>query len=99
VTVFTESDFVQAEEYCLQRSWTLRRRPKESRWIVSKTVSLLPTKIPENLEQYEKFLCRLVSIDVREQYGNPVVVFVLLNVIVPLIVKLVIEWWVKRSGS
>jgi len=34
---------------------------------------------------------------VRMKYGNPIVIWILLNIIVPVVVRLVIEWWLNRG--
>jgi len=31
--------------------------------------------------------------------GNPVLIWILLNVVVPIVVRLVIEWWLNRKGA
>jgi hypothetical protein len=86
---------ITAEDYCLDRAWQLRLRPDDSQWLVGLAVRQLAADPPETTGERE---CRMrltftLTEAVREEYGNPVVVWILLYVVVPVVVKLVIEWW------
>jgi antibiotic biosynthesis monooxygenase (ABM) superfamily enzyme len=48
------------------------------------------------LTQHRQQLTAVLSDAVHERYGNPVVVWVLLYVVVPVIVRLIIEWWFQQ---
>jgi len=40
-----------------------------------------------------------LAASVRARYASPLVVWVLLNVVVPIVVRLVIEWWLRRKEA
>lgn len=89
------------EEYCFQQSWRLRGRPKDSRWLIGLAFTELSERPPRAADEevpqsYARIETRLAAA-VHQRYGNPVVVWVLLNIIVPAIVKLVLEWWLEHK--
>lgn len=74
----------------------LRLRPGDSRWLIAEGVdyaSLSGTTLEKDRLQSYLEEC------VREKYGNPIVIWILLNVIVPVVVKLIIEWWKNRNNT
>ena len=89
------------EDYCLARSRRLRLRSADSRWLARLAIEQLPPTPPRDFQSHRHQLhARLkasLSQSVRERYGNPVVVWVLLNVVVPVVVRLVIDWWQNRK--
>lgn len=87
-----------AEEYCLQRSWRLRCRSEDSRWLIRLAVAHLPDRLPQDrVDELRAGLQVRLEEAVRDRYGNPVVVWVLLNLVVPIVVKLVLDWWLNRK--
>jgi len=92
-----------AEDYCLARSRRLRLRAADSRWLARLAVEQLPPAPPRDFHRYEQeWRARLkgsLGKAVRRRYGNPVIVWILLNVVVPVVVRLVIEWWLNRKGA
>jgi hypothetical protein len=97
------NSFREAEAYCLARSWRLRLRPADTRYLVAVAVNQLPPKPPHDFAGHKReWKARLTdSLDraVRQRYGNPVVVWVLLNVVVPIVVNLVMDWWRNREDA
>ena len=96
-------DFSDAERYCLKRSQRLRLRSDDSRWLIRLAVDQLPDE-PSGQggdEQcvYRGRLTAVLREEVRTRYGNPLVVWVLLNVVVPVVVRLVLEWWTHRKEA
>jgi hypothetical protein len=89
------------EDFCFQRSWRLRCRREDSRWLIGLAQDALPDRPPEAVhDRYEDWHVTLdnrLREAVPHRYGNPVVVWMLLNIIVPLVVKLVLEWWFDRK--
>ena len=96
-----------AQQYCLSRSWRLRLRRKDSEWLIREAIKsaqggYLASK--HTLSMHLKFLVRtrygLVCAENGEvKYGNPILIWFLLNIIVPVVVRLVIEWWLNQMES
>ena len=95
---------ISAEEYCLKRCCWLRLRPKDTRWLVRLAVAQLPPEPPPVLYLMDKAawgdrLRASLGDAIRQRYGNPLVVWFLLYVVVPVLVRLVIEWWLQRRKA
>lgn len=90
---------ITATDYVLERSWTCRRWRKHTCWLVREAIEFLPhsPKTGERPEPWRErlreHLCRSVA---DERIGNPVLIFILLNIVIPIVVRLVIEWWLNR---
>jgi len=88
-------------DYCLARSGRLRLRPGDSRWLIDLALARLPKTVPPDFYMWEdRWRTRLkdkLTTAVWQRYGNPVVIFILLNVVVPIVVRLVIEWYLSRK--
>jgi hypothetical protein len=101
--VASMNSFRAAESYCLARSWRLRLRPADTRYLVAIALNQLPPKPPHDFAEHKReWRARLTdSLDraVRQRYANPVVVWVLLNVVVPIVINLVIDWWRNREDA
>jgi hypothetical protein len=89
------------EDYCTNRSWRLRLRLQDSRWLIGLAASQLPDRPPrlfqDRFPDWHDRIVKHLEAEVRHKCGNPVVVWVLLNVIVPIVVKLVLQWWFSRK--
>jgi hypothetical protein len=91
---------IKVDDYCFGRAWQLRLRPADSRWLIGLAVEHLSTRPAlATVEQHRQRLTVALSAAVHEQYGNPVVVWVLLYVVLPVIVRLVIEWWFRQQEN
>lgn len=88
-----------ARQYCLGRSWRLRLRRRDSEWLIEEAVAMCNLHIHKPLWLRGAGLLNYLSGRVREEYGNPILIWFLLNVIVPVVVRLVIEWWLNRRES
>jgi len=90
-----------AEAFCLGRSWRLRLRPADSRWLIRLAVEQLPPgPVCESAGRaLAGELRSSLAASVRARYASPLVVWVLLNVVVPIVVRLVIEWWLRRKEA
>jgi len=92
-----------AENYCFRRSWRLRLRRRDARWLIHVAAAKLAWQAPADLRyrqaEWREHLAHHLEEVVRRSYGNPVVVWFLLNVVVPIVVKLVIEWWLNRQEA
>jgi hypothetical protein len=71
--------------------------------LIRLAVETLPNRPPraffdkDRYQDWHKRLETRLAESVRQKYQNPVAVWVLLNVIVPIVVKLVLEWWYRRK--
>ena len=79
----------------LRQSRWLRQRPGDARWMIAEAVNHLKCSCRDGNE-VERMQTYLAG-SVRARYGNPLVVWFLLNVMLPIVVKLVVEWWIHRK--
>ena len=79
----------------LRRSRWLRQRPGDARWMIADAVNYLKCACRDGNE-IERMKTHLVG-SVRARYGNPLLVWCLLNVVLPIVVKLVTKWWFNRK--
>ncbi len=89
------------EEFCFQRSWRLRCRREDSRWLIGLALDALPDRPPEagsdRYEDWRAVLKERIRDRVSHRCQNPVVVWFLLNILSSIIVRLVLEWWFNRK--
>ena len=93
---------IKASQYVLGRSWTCRRWPRHSCWLAGEAVEFLARQdvSPARPDEWRSRLAAYMRGRVRgELVGNPVLIWILLNVVVPIVVRLVIEWWLNRKGA
>jgi len=93
---------IEATQYVLGHSWTCRRWQKHTSWLVRDAVEFLPEMPPpgEQTDDWHPRLAAHLRERVRGQLvGNPVLIWILLNVVVPIVVRLVIEWWLRRKDA
>ena len=82
----------KARDYCFKNSWRLRRDRKRVGKMVDYSVDYM------EMGQPRESLKRSLKQATKEKYpGNPVVVWILLNVMMPIVIKLVLRWWEKRN--
>lgn len=79
----------------LRQSRWLRARPGDSRWLIAAGVEYLSHAACDG-NQAERMQSHLAGL-VRSRYGNPLLVWLLLNVVLPIVVRLVVEWWNNRK--
>jgi hypothetical protein len=56
-----------------------------------------PRAFQDRIEEWHSRLESHLKAAVRHKYKNPAAVWILLNVIVPIVVKLVMQWWLNRK--
>ncbi len=100
---YTLQYFSNIEKRIRLQSFLLRRLPKrEVLWMIRRVVTRLPFSSWNVSERtYERMFeknSNLLREDIRHRYGNPIVIWFLINVIVPIIVRLVINWWTKERN-
>jgi hypothetical protein len=83
-------DVAACEQFCRSRSVIVRARRGDVGLLVQRGLSHLNAGRP----------CDGVAESMREtvgpRHGNPVLVYVLLYVVIPVLAKLVVEWWLKH---
>ena len=79
----------------LRQSRWLRQRPGDARWMIADAVDYLSYACHDGNE-IERMKLHLAG-SVRARYGNPLLVWCLLNVILPIVTKLMIQWWFNRK--
>lgn len=85
-------------EGIVNSSRLLRLRRRDSVWLIENAIAALPLQPPGNVETrklFENSLKTILERRIRERYGNPFIVFFLLKVILPIVIRLVIEWWLN----
>lgn len=92
---------IEATQYVLDRSWTCRKWRGHACGLVRDAVLLLPEEpVADQVDAWRKRLAAHLKDRVRGgRVGNPVIIFILLNVVVPIVVRLVIEWWLNRKDA
>jgi len=93
---------IKATQYVLGHSWTCRRWRKHSCWLAGEAVEFLSRQgaTPEHADEWRSRLASHLRERVRrEQFGSPVLIWILLNVVVPIVVRLVIDWWLNREDT
>ncbi len=93
---------IEAVEYVLGRSLACRQWRGYASAMVRDAVLMLPKEpvAADQVDGWRRRLAERLKDRVRQQrVGNPVVVFILLNVVIPIVVRLVIEWWLNREDA
>jgi hypothetical protein len=89
------------EKHCLCRSRRLRLRSVDSRWLIRLAADHLPWEPPwkdaTDAAELRPRLSGLLNDAVSDRYGNPFVVWFLTSIIVPTVVRLVVDWWNERK--
>jgi len=81
----------------LRESRWLRARPGDSRWLIEAGVEYLSSAVQDG-HQIERMRLYLDDL-IRSRYGNPILTWFLLNVVLPIVVKLLVEWWFRHKEA
>lgn len=81
----------EATEYVCKRSRRARMSRKQSRWIVQLALRHL------NAGASTDDVGRLVRADVKA--ANPMFAMILIQILLPIIIRLIIEWWLNRNKT
>ena len=100
----TADDHTTCEIYCFKRAWRLRLMPKRSRRLIRQALELMALpKAKSWVEEDEhewltgRLAVRLVEhYDVAKPKSSSLLIWVLLQVILPIVVRLVIEWLTRE---
>jgi len=86
--------YLEAQDYCFKKSWKLRRDRKRASKAINRAVDLLGSgTAPKDLG---KQLRERIKDD--RKLGNPFMMMIFMNLILPIIIKLILKWWEKRNG-
>ena len=90
-----------AQEYVLRRSFVCRRVRKDACWLVAEALDYLrrQSDLPDGRQALRGRLRAHLRECVQRDAGNPLLVWVLLNIVLPIVVRLVIEWWLNRDNG
>ena len=90
-----------AVEYVLKGSSVCRWHRKDVDWMVREGMIYLPDPPDESKTEEVKAKIRgYLKGKVRERHaGNPILIFILLNIVLPIVIRLLIEWWLSKRGN
>ena len=98
----TANDYTACETYCLERSWRLRLVPKASKRLIRQVLREFTMEGEQG--EVEKQLRRFLQSEIGWEHSNadkPIrsaaLIWLLLRIILPIIVKLVIQWFKARE--
>ena len=86
-----------ATDYVLSKSAVCRRFKRYTRALTLNAVDFL-SQLPDGIDEKTKprLLAHLRN-RVREQkLGNPILIWILLYIVIPIVVRLILEWWLNR---
>lgn len=79
----------------LTRHKRLRLRSEDARWLICEGAEFLANSDAEHANEHE--LRQRLTAMVKERYGNPALVWVLLKLILPVVLKVLLEWLENRQ--
>ena len=90
-----------AEKYCFKRSWRLRRCRGNTRYLIRESMFILPPKRPKGAtrKHWAKYLRDELEVRIRNDCKSAIVIFILLQIVLPIVIKLIIEWWFNRKNK
>ena len=89
------ANFESLVDESIQRSRWLRLRPDDSRWLLSAGVEYAD-RSPADGDLAAGLRSHLAEL-VRQRYGNPLVLFLLLKIVLPIVIELILRWWLERN--
>ena len=92
---------MSAESYCFKQAPQLRRHRREAQWMVYKSVEFLPEKPPVGTtkEEWEGKLRKHLTTEIKSNYKSAILIWILLYVVLPIIVRLMINWWFSQAET
>ena len=88
-TTMTDAEINQL----IGRSYRLRMRSADSRWLLRRGARYVVVSGEANEERLHQYL----ETAIREEYNSAVVIWILLHIVLPVVIKLIIEWWLNRN--
>jgi len=86
----TAAKAAKAENYCMSRSYILRENKENSKWLIGEALKVMP-------RDREALTAHLRNKVKEKKISSPVLMWILLYVVVPIIVRLILEWWFKEN--
>lgn len=83
-------------EALLKKSRLLRIRKKDSQWLLKVAVEIAAQQDGINAMRLIDTLYTSLEYRIRKKYGNPIVIWFLLKFVLPIVIRLVINWWFDR---
>lgn len=91
----TERQRLDCEQYVLDGSWRCRQMPRRSRRLVRRCLDFMPL----HERHGEKWLRAEMAREARLQTKSAAVLWLILKFVLPVLIKLVVEWWLKQRRS
>jgi len=90
-----------AEKYCFKRSWRLRRCRGHTRYLIREALCILPPKRPKGStrKHWIKHLHDKLTVRVRQDCKSAILIFILLQIVLPIVIRFIIEWWFNRKNQ
>ena len=95
-------DYTACETYCFKRSWRLRLIPKASQRLIRRALELVALS-----EGWDAPNVRVkLAVEIVQEYDkgdkpirSAAIIWLLLQILLPIVVRLVIEWWINREKA
>ena len=102
--LLTEEQRIDCEQYVLRKSWRVHLTPQRSRRLVRTCLCLIPTawaweSARELADSDLRYLQVEMEAEARNQVRNPAVLWLILRIVLPVLIKLVVEWWLSRRRA
>ena len=90
-----------AEKYCFKRSWRLRLCRGHTRYLIHEAMVILPPKRPKGAtkKHWTKYLHDKLTVRVRQNCKSAILIFILLQIVLPIVIRFIIEWWFNRKNK
>ena len=83
-------------EYVLSKSMVCRRFRKRSRALAVGAVDYLGSHDVDEPHARDGLREHLRLVVMQQKLGNPILIWILLNIVIPIVIRLIIEWWKNR---
>jgi hypothetical protein len=95
-----QEDTNDAYAYIYSNSWQARRGGKRTRKLVEDAVWEINTMDRQRRQSMSKLqLHAHIHSKLQEKnVGNPIIIALLLNVLISIVAKLIVDWWFNRQG-
>ena len=91
----TETQRIACEDYVLRKSWRCQRMPQRSRRLVRHCLNLIP--LAEQRQDGDVWLLEQMRAESRLRVKNPAIIWLILQWVLPVLIRLVVEWWLDRN--
>ena len=103
----TEPERLACIEYVMRRSWRVRLTPQRSRRLIRHCLDRMPTWAREDWQRPETprgnsaryWLFDTLAAEAWLQTKSSAVLWLILRFVLPVLIRLVVEWWLSRQRS